>query len=331
LAPKPLRIGQSPRHTARLDEQTGVGTLPVLTNVSNTGNINNRSFRLGRPTRRPIRRAARPRGGAMSELDLHQEELRELAGRVIDAAGSPAEPFGLYTFLPQDPEAALARWVEQTVFDEFFGNSAALLDEEYGRYEPASFFMCVLDHRRRLPAGAARVTMASDRGLKTLDDIQRVWGLRLDEVLARSGREWDLDRVWDAVTMAIAPDYRGKSTDGLLSLAMNGLGLRTLRACGGQDYVCVLDLEVLALFNSVMHDAFVPFPGVDPIRYLDSPLSVPAFTDLDDLDRRLRAADPIMHGIMFEGVGLEAAVREMPWVAVLQRAGRDPQPGLLRR
>jgi hypothetical protein len=267
----------------------------------------------------------------MSELDLVQEELRELAGRVIEGAGSPEEPFGLYTFLPGDPEAALARWVEQSVFDEFFGNSAELLDQEYGRYEPASFFMCVLDHRRRVPAGAARVTMASDLGLKTLADIESVWGQRLDEVLARTGRVWDLDRVWDAVTMAIAPDYRGKSTDGLLSLAMNSLGLRSLRACGGQDYVCVLDLEVLALFNAALHDAFIPFPGLEPMRYLDSPLSVPASTDLDDLERRLRATDPIMHGIMFEGVGLEAAVREMPWVPVLQRAGRDPQPAGLRR
>jgi hypothetical protein len=267
----------------------------------------------------------------MSDLDLVREELRELSGRVIDAAGTPAEPFGLYTFLPQDPEAALARWVEQSVFDEFFGNSAELLDEEYGRYEPASFFMCVLDHQRRLPAGAARVTMASERGLKTLADIESVWGQDLGQVLARSGREFDLDRVWDAVTMAIAPEYRGKSTDGLLSLAMNSLGLRSLRACGGQDYVCVLDLEVLALFNAALHDAFVPFPGVEPMRYLDSPLSVPAFTDLTDLEQRLRATDPIMHGIMFEGVGLEAAVREMPWVPVLQRAGRHPQPGVVRR
>lgn len=319
---------------AKLPEPRTAATPPALAGVQhirNTDNIDNRTHRLGRPTRRPAWRAARPYGGTMSDLDLVREELRELSGRVIDAAGSPSEPFGLYTFLPDDPEAALARWVEQSVFDEFFGNSAELLDQEYGRYEPASFFMCVLDHRRRLPAGAARVTMASERGLKTLADIESVWGQNLEQVLARSGRAWDLDLVWDAVTMAIAPEYRGKSTDGLLSLAMNSLGLRSLRACGGQDYVCVLDLEVLALFNAALHDAFIPFPGIEPMRYLDSPLSVPAFTDLADLDRRLRATDPIIHAIMFEGVGLEASVREMPWVPVLQRAGRDPQPVVLRR
>ncbi len=95
----------------------------------------------------------------------------------------------------------------------------------------------------------------------------------------------------------------------------------------------MLDLEVLALFNAALHDAFIPFPGLEPMRYLDSPLSVPALDSTVDRTSSgdSRATDPIMHGIMFEGVGLEAAVREMPWVPVLQRAGRDPQPAGLRR
>jgi hypothetical protein len=267
----------------------------------------------------------------MTELDLVREELRERAGRVIAEAGDPTEPFGLYVFLPDDPDALLARSVEREVFDEVFGNSAELLDAEYGRYEPASYFMCVLDHRRKLPAAASRVTMASELGLKTLDDIETVWGQPLDEVFARAGVEWDMDEVWDAVTMAVAPEYRGKSTDGLLSIAMHGVGARTLRACGGRIYVCVLDVAVLTTFNQVLHGAFVPFPGVEPQGYLDSPLSVPAYVDLDELDDRLRGVDPIVHGILFDGVGLEATIREMPWVPVLQRAGRDPQPVTVRR
>jgi hypothetical protein len=246
-------------------------------------------------------------------------------------AGDPAQPFGLYVFLPDDPEAVLARHVEGEVFDEFFGNSAELLDAEYGRYEPSSFFISVLDHRRRLPAGAARVTMASELGLKTLADIEAVWGHPLDDVLARTGVEWDLGRVWDAVTIAVAPEYRGKSSDGLLSMSMLGVGTRALRACGGQTYVTVLDVEVLALFNSVLHEPFVAFPGVEPIRYLDSPLSVPAFVDIVAFEERLRGIDPVLYGIMFEGTGVESVVYESEWIPTLQRAGRDPQPVPVRR
>src|SRR5262245_54116527 len=227
----------------------------------------------------------------MSELDLVREELRELAAGVIARAGNPQQPFGMYVFLPGDPEARVARHVEEAVFDEFFGNSAELLDAEYGGYEPSSFFISVLDHRRRLPAGAARVTMASERGLKTLADIEAVWGHPLADVLERTGTTWDLSRVWDAVTVAVAPEYRGKASDGLLSMSMLGLGTRALRTCGGQTYVTVLDVEVLALFNSVLHDPFVAFPGVEPLRYLDSPLSVPAFIDIVEFEQRLRGLD----------------------------------------
>src|SRR4051812_20870641 len=157
----------------------------------------------------------------MSELDLVREELRELATRVIAAAGDPGEPFGLYLFLAQQAESTLPRHVERTVFDEFFGNSQELLDTEYRPYEDGVFFICVLDQLRRLPAGMARVGRPTGRPLKTFVDIETMWGTKLDDLRATgSGADWVPEETWDSLTLGVEREYRGKATDGLISLGI---------------------------------------------------------------------------------------------------------------
>ena len=266
----------------------------------------------------------------MSELDLGREELRELATQVIAAAGDPTEPFGVYLFLPEQPESELPRSVERAVFDEFFGNSAELLDAEYGEYEPSSYFICVLDHRRRLPAGSGRVTMPSARGFKTLVDIEAIWQRPIDDVVAHTEVDWAIDEVWDAVTIAVAPEYRGKATDGLISLSMLQAGTMGMRMCGGRIWVAILDLEARAAINVAIHDAWQPFADLEPMRYLDSPLSVPCFVDTTAFEPTLQAADPIMHDIIYRGVGIEAMVRPPVFDPLLQRMAVQPRPPATR-
>ncbi len=41
---------------------------------------------------------------------------------------------------------------------------AELLDEEYHRYEPASYFVCVVDHRRAICAAMMRIIVPIDDG-----------------------------------------------------------------------------------------------------------------------------------------------------------------------
>ena len=95
--------------------------------------------------------------------------MRDLTDTYLRASGtaSPAA-FGVYAFSAADPFSALARQVERAVFDEVFGNSPALLAEQYGPYEASTLFVTVLDHRRRLPAGAIRLICHSAAGFKSL-------------------------------------------------------------------------------------------------------------------------------------------------------------------
>jgi len=219
-----------------------------------------------------------------------------------------------------DPAAELGRVVERIVFEEFFDNSPALLVEEYDPYEPASLFLCVVDHRRLVPAGVMRLIVPSPVGLKTLDDIERVWGARADEMIAQSGAAIDRRRCWDVATFAITDEYRGAATEGLVSLSLYQALVLTARAADVPWFVAVLDVKVLDAIDERMGNPFTRFPGLEPLPYLDSPASRPVFVDLDAYEPRIAALDMNLHDIMFRGTGLEAAVWTPDWVRATHAA-----------
>ena len=265
-------------------------------------------------------------------IDLVREEMRELASSVIDAAGNPSEPFGVYVFTADEPASELARYVERTVFEETFGNPAELLDAEYGPYEESTVFYTVLDHRRRLPAGMMRIILPSDRGVKTFQVIEEVWGGRQDEVMARTATNWDLARTWDVTTLAVAVDYRGKSTDGLISLGLYQTLVRSALEGDALVLVTILDMKPLALIQTFTHNAFHEFEGIGPKSYLDSPLSVPAYVEFDEWVPRLIVDDPATHALLCDGVGIEVAMRPPSWAPLMRALGRAPNaPSLVTR
>ena len=248
---------------------------------------------------------------------IDRDRLRDLGGRIVAGAGQPPQPFGVYAFATHDPESELARHVEREVFYEFFQNTPELLAAEYGPYEDSTLFLCVLDHRRRLPAGVIRLVLPSRAGLKSLDDVEAVWGHRLDDVLERTGMSFETDRVWDVATLAVDAEYRGRATDGLVSLALYQAVRQLALRCHARWVVTILDLVVLNLIQEATSNAFESFSGVEPLRYLDSPASLPVFCDLDAYFPRLETADPSMYEILYDGRGLEPAVLPLDMEPVL--------------
>lgn len=253
-------------------------------------------------------------------IDLVDLELRGLTRLVLDP--SRPEPFGVYVGSGDDPAAQVGREVERIVFGEAFGNTAAQLAEEYGPYEHASFFLCVVDHHRCLPAGAVRVIVSSDAGFKSLNDIEGVWRRPTAQVLADSGVDPDPERVWDIATLAVLADYRGKATSGLVSLAAYQAVTTSALNCGVERYVAIIDRAVLRLLQWQLCRLFTPFAGLAPMSYLGSASSVPVWSDLGPWERRMTEKDPTLHDLIFEGHGMEAALRGVDRSAVLDVVGR---------
>jgi hypothetical protein len=252
-----------------------------------------------------------------ASIAIDRDDLRELGDRVVTAAGTPSQPFGVYAFSAHAPESELARHVEREVFYEFFNNTPELLEAEYGPYEASTLFVCMMDHRRRLPAGVIRLVLPSPTGLKSLADVEPVWGHRIDDVMERTNLRLEADSAWDIATLAVDSEYRGRATDGLVSLGLYQAVAQLALRCDVRWVVTILDLVVLDLIQEATSQAFQPFAGLEPIRYLDSPASLPVYCDLDAYFPRLQTADPSMYEILYDGRGLEPAVRPLDLEPVL--------------
>lgn len=240
------------------------------------------------------------------EVELTDDELRSLTARVVGTGSD--QPFGVYVFASDDDGADLGRYVEQQVFAAAFGNSAALLEREYGAYEAATAFVVVIDHRRQVPAGMMRLILPSPAGFKTLDEIEVAWGQSLEDVLLHSALTLPRERVWDIATLAVAPDYRGKTTAGLVSLALYRGLCRGAVACGVDWWVTILDTVVLRMLQWQLSKPFTSFHGIEPKTYLGSASSMPAWSDINSWRQRLAEADGSMYELLFASSEFDAAV-----------------------
>jgi hypothetical protein len=235
-------------------------------------------------------------------------QLDELATALIEREGRGDTPFGFYIIRSDEPMAELGRAVEREVFLEFFGNTPDMLHAEYDQYEGSSLFLVMIDHLRRLPAGVLRLLLPSQTGFKTFHDIERNWGASIDEVVANNGVEFDPDSLWDVATLAMTRDYRGEATQGLVTLGLyQGMDMLT-NLVDLKHGIAILDLVVYDKVQSAFHRPFNPFAGLEPMRYLDSPSSLPIWCDIQEYRTRLAMIDADLYEVLYAGKGFEAMI-----------------------
>jgi hypothetical protein len=170
--------------------------------------------------------------------DLPGEEIRRISARAL-ARHPGTGRFVSIVVGPGDPLAGVGRTLERQVFEESFGNDAAVMAQEYGPYERQSLFFVVLDRRAGVPAGVGRVIQDDGPRVKTIVDAPEHIGVGVDEISAFHGL--GEGRVWDFATVAVLPEYRG----GRSSLAVSSLLYRTFvvagRRAGARHAVAMLD------------------------------------------------------------------------------------------
>jgi len=261
----------------------------------------------------------------LPDSGMTQTELHRLVCSVT-VPGTTA-PLGVYLFRSGDPASELARHVERVVFMETFGNTPELLDKEYAPYEDSSIFLCVVDHLRRLPAGTMRILLPSGAGFKTLDDVASFWGEPVSTMATRTGIEIDLARTWDIATLAVAPEYRGKATMGLVSMGLYQALAVTTPRCGIDWLLAILDVPVFRMIRWKLRMPMAGFTGVKAQQYLGSPASMPVWCNVGDTERRLAVSDPDLHALYFKGVGMEPALRPLDLgdISGLVAPGRLPR------
>jgi hypothetical protein len=243
----------------------------------------------------------------IASTPLGDAELRSLTQEVI--VREATAPFGAYIFRGEERGAELGRHVEQAVFLEAFGNTPDVFAAQYGRYEPSSIFICVVDHLRRIPAGVMRILLPSPHGFKSLNDIEPLWGVSAASLAERNGLALDLEKTWDIATLAILADYRGKATGGIVSMGLYQSLTLAARRCGIEWFVAILDMPVFRMIRWRLRMIFAGYDGIAPLPYLGSAASIPAWCDVVAAERHLAATDQDLHAVLVHGVGLEPALR----------------------
>ncbi|MGH9044878.1 MAG: hypothetical protein ACRDVP_08635 [Acidimicrobiales bacterium] len=259
------------------------------------------SLRANEPGLRPVRR--------LGTVDARLEYLQSLAREVC---AEPNEPLGVYCFRPESSAAALPLSLEDEVLEGALApGPAALAGDSFTPYDDASLLICVLDHRRGMPAAAARLVLPSHAGLKSLQELPNLWGISAREMFAASEFDYDPNHTWDLASLMVAHDYRAPAFQGTATLAIcqavSLLGLRT----GFRWTLALLHLPVLRMLQWRLHRPFNEFTSLEPTPYLDSPATLPAWMHLGEWHRRLAARDPHLHQMMVEGTGLEPAVKPL--------------------
>jgi len=205
-------------------------------------------------------------------------ERSTLTHHLISRVGRPdvEKQLGLYFASADGDWAALARYVERTVFLEAFGNDQAQMDREYGRYEASSFFILAIDHRMQEPVGMIRILEQSDVGLKTISDIEQVpgWGASYQQFLARHCGLDDPNLILDIATLAVLPEWTSTASGMLTAAALYGGVYRCAHAIGARQVVATLDESVAALLSG-LDVPLDPICDLPAIEYLGSPNTRP--------------------------------------------------------
>ena len=169
---------------------------------------------------RPARRSSGPTPHA--DRRAWRPDLQRLTDELIDTGGAQRPRRSGSTCCPSArPAAELARSVERDVFLEYFGNTPRCWPRSTGPTSRAASSSAWSTTVAGPAAGAMRLILPSPAGLKTLDDLERAWAATgAARCCTAPGSTSRRAQVWDIATIAVTPDYRGASSDGLISLAL---------------------------------------------------------------------------------------------------------------
>lgn len=211
-----------------------------------------------------------------------------------------------------DPVAELGRDVESAVFDETFGNSRDLLDDEYGPYLSGTFFAVVEDAATGDGVGSMRLIVDNPAGFKSLNDVESgPWATAAQKVL----EDVDVEptALVDVATLSVrAVSRRSGDAYGNVT-AVLFFALRAFKEAHGiTDLVAILDDAVLTYLNQV-GVALAPVAGLASAPYLGSPGSTPVHGNFAEMEVAL---GPELFRTFCLGEGLLGNVADASWLDV---------------
>lgn len=250
--------------------------------------------------------------------DLSKEEVAALAGELLYKHPTVEDgKYACYVIGGLDCYSNLGRSVEVAVFEDTFGNDAAIMEEEYGSYERASNFFLVVDKTSCSPVGTLRIIRNSPAGLKTLVDIAKP-PLGISELAMTSfHRVADLDVCWDVGTLAVVKKERSTASDFMVSTSLYRMLYAEAVKNGVEHLISIIDQKAYENLQ-LLGVPFVPIVHSDYFSYLDSQKSMAVYGHVTEFFDKLTN----------HRESLEPRVREMigPYMSRLMFGTDVPEP-----
>lgn len=213
-----------------------------------------------------------------------------------------------------------ARDCEAEVFQRWYGNSRAELEDEYGPYEDSSVYMAVSDKTGEVVATMRLLVPGGSAGLKTLHDIGRApWGVDGMRSAAVAGLN-----LTSTIEIATISSRRRSNSHGLRHTFALYRGLvLAARANQYSSLIAVLDDRVRRLLDTVGL-LTLPLPGTGPAPYLGSPASTPVFAHGPQILDNQRRVSPEAFALVSQGAGLDGISVPLEDAFRLRRDTRVP-------
>ena len=222
----------------------------------------------------------REKDSFVPRYDLSESETSLIVAGFIDR--NPArrqDRFGYYKVSESSDMGNVARSLERTIFEKYFGNDADEMSTEYGPYEEQSDFYIAIDRKLKQPAGVIRIIRNGPKGLKTLNDIEdRIEPAELRtsaEDIMKSHNMTSLENCWDLGTAAVPDRYR-KSTNEVSTMLYRTV-YKSARSHGTEHFISAVDARPLKKITDFTGIPFVPLAGMKPFSYLGSESTQPIY------------------------------------------------------
>jgi len=154
-------------------------------------------------------------------------------------------------------------------------------------------------------------------GLKSLLDIEPVWGRRAATLFKEAGFDYDPNQSWDIATLAVSREYRTAASLGLMHIGLYQVVARLGRYFEVKWLVAILDYAVYRLIRLQLRRCFVAL--AEERSYLGSARSVPACCALQIAEAETRENDSVLHEMIYVGSTIKPALRQIDLPSAIGR------------
>jgi hypothetical protein len=194
-----------------------------------------------------------------------------------------------------------ARDCEADVFLQWYGNTRAQLEDEYGPYEDASVFLALEDSTGDVVATMRLIAPVSEVGLKALNDVGNdPWNV--DGRRAARAAGLDLASTWEIATLGSRRQQGSARIRNSLAL-YHGYGVLA-RVNAMSAFIAILDERVRRMLDMIGLTTH-PLPGTGPGRYLGSDASTPVYGVNARMADQQRRDHPDSFALVAMGSGLD--------------------------